>query len=94
MDADEAKMPNGEPFYMNFMGSRDNRFSSMADRSKNRPQLLKKTLHAFNLPAGISEDAVMKLFEESGCVTPTQIAFVESRYKGCQIINCVLNKRQ
>ncbi|XP_075263929.1 heterogeneous nuclear ribonucleoprotein L-like [Convolutriloba macropyga] len=79
---DESRMPNGEPFYFNFMGSRDQRFSSALDRAKNRQQTPKKTLHAYNLPKGIPEEAVMKIFEDhDGCPVPEKISFVENKYK-------------
>jgi len=78
---DESKLPNGELYYMNFMGSRDQRFSSPLDRSKNRLQTPKKTLHAYNLPNGIPEEALLKLFEDQGCAVPQEVKFVENKYK-------------
>lgn len=75
------KMANGEPFFVNFSNSRNQRFSSANDRAKNRFQNPKKTLHAFNMPAGTTEDQVLKCFEDAAAPTPQYVSFMESKYK-------------
>ena len=80
--ADAAKMPNGEPYFVNFTTSRDQRFSTANEKAKNRFQNPKKTLHAFNMPAGTTEDAVMKAFEDAEAPVPQYVSFMESKYKG------------
>ena len=67
---------------MNFMGIREQRFSTQLERSKNRLQTPKKTLHAFNLPKGLTEDVLLKMLEDKGCATPQKVKFVENKYKG------------
>jgi heterogeneous nuclear ribonucleoprotein L len=60
-------LPSGEPYFKNFMGSRDQRFTTPDQRAKNRPQIPGEVLHVFNVPKEANEEQVRMVFTESGC---------------------------
>lgn len=54
-------LPDGTPSFMDYGGSRNNRFSNPEAASKNRILPPSKMLHFFNAPFGITEEQVHKV---------------------------------
>lgn len=52
------ELPDGTPSFVDFMGTRNNRFTTPDAAQKNRVQPPAKVLHFFNAPPNISEESI------------------------------------
>ncbi|XP_014661989.1 PREDICTED: heterogeneous nuclear ribonucleoprotein L-like isoform X2 [Priapulus caudatus] len=66
-------LPDGSTSFKDYMGSRNNRFTSVEQANKNRIQSPSKVVHFYNVPFGITEEQVKKLFEEVEAIPPDKV---------------------
>lgn len=57
-------LPDGTSGFADFARNKFNRFSNPEKAAKNRPQEPRSTLHFFNAPADVTEDAIRDLIEK------------------------------
>ncbi len=72
-------LSDGTPSFMDFMGSKNNRFMNPEMASKNRIQPPTKILHFFNTPPSLDESHILKLFAECGIPQPKCIKLFPSK---------------
>ncbi|CAG0921715.1 unnamed protein product [Notodromas monacha] len=70
---------DGSKSFVNFENSRNNRFTSPEQASKNRLVAPTKTLHFYNSPPHMSDDEVKKIFSDAGAPEPTEVIMLETR---------------
>ena len=77
--ANPHELRDGSPSFMDFMGSRNNRFTTPQAAQKNRIQPPSRILHYFNAPPGLNEDQIKQVFEENGAKAPQKIKVFPSK---------------
>ncbi|XP_067007690.1 heterogeneous nuclear ribonucleoprotein L isoform X2 [Anabrus simplex] len=66
-------LPDKSPSFKDFMGNKNNRFINPSMASKNRIQPPSKILHFFNTPPNLTEDSLIKVFEENKVTPPKTV---------------------
>lgn len=94
-------LPDGTPSFIDFMGSKNNRFMNPEMASKNRIQPPTKILHFFNTPPNLEENSIAKLFTENGIAQPKCIKLFPSKtersssgliefFNHCDAVECLV----
>ncbi|KFB50215.1 AGAP012054-PA-like protein [Anopheles sinensis] len=65
-------LPDHTPSFKEYTGSKNNRFLSLTQASKNRIQPPSKILHFFNTPPGLTDEQLIAAFATSDC-HPSQV---------------------
>ncbi|XP_053681403.1 heterogeneous nuclear ribonucleoprotein L isoform X6 [Anopheles nili] len=65
-------LPDHTPSFKEYTGSKNNRFLSLTQASKNRIQPPSKILHFFNTPPGLTDEQLIAAFGSSDC-HPSQV---------------------
>ncbi|XP_050080512.1 heterogeneous nuclear ribonucleoprotein L isoform X8 [Anopheles maculipalpis] len=65
-------LPDHTPSFKEYTGSKNNRFLSLTQASKNRIQPPSKILHFFNTPPGLTDDQLIAAFSSNDC-HPSQV---------------------
>ncbi|XP_022250108.1 heterogeneous nuclear ribonucleoprotein L-like isoform X2 [Limulus polyphemus] len=73
------ELPDGTPSFKDYMGNKNNRFTTPEAAMKNRIAPPSKMLHFFNTPSGITEDELKKLFEDAGVKPPVSVKKFQSK---------------
>lgn len=68
--AQPYELPDGTLSFKDLQGNRNNRFMSAEQAAKNRIIGPTETLHFFNAPPNISQDDIIKVFEDAGANSP------------------------
>jgi len=71
-------LPDGEKSFENFIGDKNNRFSTPKQAAKNRKCPPTKTLHFYNVPK-MEDDSLMDVFSDLHAPFPTSMTWFESR---------------
>lgn len=66
-------LADGTPSFMDFMGNRNNRFTTPEAAAKNRIQPASKILYFFNTPSGLKEDDLNEVFIGCDLKPPSKI---------------------
>ncbi|ESN89875.1 hypothetical protein HELRODRAFT_104598 [Helobdella robusta] len=66
-------LPDGTPSFQDFMGNRNNRFTTPEAASKNRIHSSSKILYFFNAPPGIKDEDLIKVFADHGVKGPKKV---------------------
>lgn len=66
-------LTDGTPSFMDFMGNRNNRFTTPEAAQKNRIQPPAKVLHYFNAPPTVSEEQLISIFSSGQVKPPVKI---------------------
>ncbi|XP_064621995.1 heterogeneous nuclear ribonucleoprotein L-like isoform X3 [Lineus longissimus] len=74
-------LQDGTPSFMDFMGSKNNRFTTPESAQKNRIHEPTKVLHYFNAPPNMSEDDIKRVFEQFGVKPPKRVRQFPSKSK-------------
>ena len=72
------ELPDGEKSFENFIGDKNNRFSTPKQAAKNRRCPPSKTLHFYNVPK-MEDDSLMDIFTDLHAPFPTSVTCFESR---------------
>jgi heterogeneous nuclear ribonucleoprotein L len=72
-------LPDGTPSFVDYMGNRNNRFTTPENAQKNRIQPPAKVLHFFNAPPGITEEQLNKVFTEAETKPPAKVKVFPSK---------------
>jgi len=72
------ELPDGEKSFENFIGDKNNRFSTPKQAAKNRKCPPTKTLHFYNVPK-MEDDSLMDVFSDLHAPFPTSMTWFESR---------------
>jgi heterogeneous nuclear ribonucleoprotein L len=67
------QLPDGSEGYANYIGSRNQRYTSPDAAAKNRPVPPTTALYFYNAPPNVSEDVLMEAVTDAGAVRPTKI---------------------
>jgi len=73
------ELPDGSPSFVDFMGSRNNRFTNPDAAAKNRINPPFKTVHYFNAPASLTEDQIRQLFIDADTKPPSKVKIFPSK---------------
>uniref|UniRef100_A0A182WCZ4 Heterogeneous nuclear ribonucleoprotein L RRM domain-containing protein n=1 Tax=Anopheles minimus TaxID=112268 RepID=A0A182WCZ4_9DIPT len=65
-------LPDHTPSFKEYTGSKNNRFLSLTQASKNRIQPPSKILHFFNTPPGLTDEQLIAAFSNNDC-HPSQV---------------------
>uniref|UniRef100_A0A336KYI4 CSON001530 protein n=1 Tax=Culicoides sonorensis TaxID=179676 RepID=A0A336KYI4_CULSO len=60
-------LPDHSPSFKEYTGSKNNRFLSLVQASKNRIQPPSRILHFFNTPPDLTEEKLLKTFKDEDC---------------------------
>ena len=71
-------LPDGEKSFENFIGDRNNRFSTPKQAAKNRKSPPSKILHFYNVPK-MEDDSLMDVFSDLDAPFPTSVTWFESK---------------
>jgi len=72
------ELPDGEKSFENFIGDKNNRFSTAKQAAKNRKCPPSKTLHFYNVPK-MEDDSLMDIFSDLHAPFPSSMTWFESR---------------
>ncbi|KAK7077530.1 hypothetical protein SK128_017827, partial [Halocaridina rubra] len=72
-------LPDGTPSFKDYMGNKNNRFINPEMASKNRIQPPSKILHFFNTPPQLTEDQLIKVFQDGEVTEPKSIKLFPSK---------------
>jgi heterogeneous nuclear ribonucleoprotein L len=72
-------LQDGSLSFIDFMGNRNNRFTTPEAAAKNRIQPVSKVLYFFNVPSNATEDDLMKIFIDADVKPPYKIKIFPSR---------------
>jgi len=72
------ELPDGEKSFENFIGDKNNRFSTPKQAAKNRKCPPSKTLHFYNVPK-MEDDSLMDIFSDMHAPFPISVTWFESR---------------
>merc|ERR1719474_1469707 len=75
------ELPDVTPFFMDFMGNKNNRFINPDMASKNRIQPPAKILHFFNTPPGLDEEQLKQVFIDGEITEPKSVKLFPSKSK-------------
>jgi heterogeneous nuclear ribonucleoprotein L len=70
---------DGSPSFADYMGSRNNRFSTPEAAAKNRIKPVSRQLYFFNCPPNIDEGTLRKVFTDAEATPPESIRIFQSR---------------
>jgi len=71
------ELPDGEKSFENFIGDKNNRFSTPKQAAKNRKVQPTKTLHFYNVPK-MDDDSLMDVFTDQHAPFPTSVSWFET----------------
>ena len=74
-------LTDGTPSFMDFMGNRNNRFTTPEAAQKNRIQPPAKVLHYFNAPPDLKENQLIEIFSSGSVKPPVKIKQFPSKSK-------------
>jgi heterogeneous nuclear ribonucleoprotein L len=72
-------LPDGTKSFVDFMGNRNNRYTTPDAAAKNRIHPPSKTLYFWNAPPKITEDQVVEVFEGMECKLPIKVKIFPSK---------------
>jgi len=67
------QLPDGTIGYMDFIGSRNQRYLTPDSASRNRPVAPTSSLYFYNAPPNIEDDTLREVFESAGVQPPEKI---------------------
>jgi len=70
---------DGSSSFIDYQGSRNNRYKNPQDAAKNREQPPTQIIHYFNSPPGLNEETLSQLFVEKGGINPSKIMIFPSK---------------
>jgi heterogeneous nuclear ribonucleoprotein L len=72
-------LPDGSKSFEDFMGSRNNRFTTPEAAAKNRIQPASKLLYFFNAPPNVEEETIRKIFIDQDLKPPEKVKIFAAR---------------